>query len=54
MGLGGYNKTDACTFWVCTYPWWEPVFMCERLVFTWWEQFSSALTGFVSCVGFFC
>ncbi len=49
--MGGNNKTDACTFWVSTYPWWVPVFRYKPQVFTWREQFLHALTGFVSCVG---
>ncbi len=51
VGLGGSKKTDAHTFGVGTYPWWVPVFTYEPLVFTRQEQFSCALTGFVSCVG---
>ncbi len=51
MGSGGKDKTDDCTFWVRMHPWREPVFTCKRLVFTWREQFSRALNGFVSCVG---
>jgi hypothetical protein len=52
-GSGRKDKTDARTFWVGTHPWQVPVFKCKPLVFTWREQFSRALTGFVSCVGFF-
>ncbi len=49
-GLGGSEKTDARIFGVGTYPWLVPVFMYQPLVFTRREQFSRALTGFVSCV----
>ncbi len=51
--MGRNDKADACTFWVSTYPWRVPVFTFKPLVFTWREQFSHALTGFVSCVGLF-